>query len=176
MVEIAKEEAAMTMQHIVLDFTVVTFSAGLAIQHVLLGFESCRIIIKNLPTDATAKEVCELFTQQGIEPGRFHFVGFDRTTDRKQVATLVGHEDLKMVAMALEEVEFRQDRLAFEILGHEYSGADGMRATALDANALTLTWRAPSVAYEVTCVSGAEAQAKVRELDNNRVRKFIRCK
>ncbi|KZP31017.1 hypothetical protein FIBSPDRAFT_883715 [Athelia psychrophila] len=49
-VELAKEEAAVTIQHIniVFDFTDVTFNAGLAIQHVLLGFESYRIMFKNL--------------------------------------------------------------------------------------------------------------------------------
>ncbi|KZP26845.1 hypothetical protein FIBSPDRAFT_781658 [Athelia psychrophila] len=163
MVNLIKEEAAMTMQHIVLDFTVVTFSTGLAIQHVLLGFESCRITIKNLPIDATAKEVCELFTQQGIEPGRFHVLGLAMTPARKQEAFLIGHEDLKMVAIALEEVDFRQERLSFEIMGH--SGRDGMTASALDANTLTLTWRAPSFAYIVTCVDGAQAKAKGHELD-----------
>ncbi|KZP26841.1 hypothetical protein FIBSPDRAFT_928499 [Athelia psychrophila] len=141
MVELIKEEAAMTMQHIVLDFTVVTFSAGLAIQDVLLGFESCRITIKNLPIDATVKEVCELFTQQGIEPGRFHVLGLARTPAGKQEAFLIGHEDLKMVAIGLEEIDFRQERLSFEIMGH--GGGDGMAASALDANTLTLTWRAP---------------------------------
>ncbi|KZP26834.1 hypothetical protein FIBSPDRAFT_781634 [Athelia psychrophila] len=163
MLELTKEEAAMTMQHIVLDFTVVMFSAGLAIQHVLLGFESCRITIKNLPMDATIKEVCELFTQQGIQPGRFHVLGLRRTPAGKQEALLIGHQDLKMVAIALEEIDFRQERLSFEIMGH--CGGDGMRATALDANTLTLTWRAPSVAYVVTCVDGAQAEAKIRELD-----------
>ncbi|KZP14870.1 hypothetical protein FIBSPDRAFT_867845 [Athelia psychrophila] len=163
MVELAKEEAAMTMQHIVLDFTVVTFSAGLAIQHVLLGFESCRITIKNLPIDATVEEVCEFFTQQGIEASRFHVLGLARTPAGKQEAFLIGHEDLKMVAIALEEVDFREQRLSFEFMGH--SGGDGMRASAFNTNALTLTWRAPSVAYVVTCMDGAQAQAKVRELD-----------
>ncbi|KZP14859.1 hypothetical protein FIBSPDRAFT_959303 [Athelia psychrophila] len=163
MVELAKEEAAMTMQHIVLDITVVTFSAGLAIQDVLLGFESCRIKIKNLPADATAKEVSELFTQQGIESSRFHVLGLDRTPAGKREALLIGHEDLKMVAIGLEEIDFRQERLSFEIMGH--NSGDGMRASTLDTNTLTLTWRAPSVAYVVTCMDGAQAQAKVRELD-----------
>ncbi|KZP26839.1 hypothetical protein FIBSPDRAFT_335565 [Athelia psychrophila] len=162
MVELAEEEAVMTMQHIVLNVTVVTFSAGLAIQDVLLGFESCRITIKNLPIDATIEEVCELFTQQGIGPGRFHVLRLDRTPAGKQEAFLIGHEDLKMVAIALEEVDFRQERLFFEITGHS---GDGMRASALDANTLTLTWRAPSVAYVVTCVDSAQAEAKIRELD-----------
>ncbi|KZP26844.1 hypothetical protein FIBSPDRAFT_928501 [Athelia psychrophila] len=163
MIELAKEEAAVTMQHIVLDFTVVTFSAGLAIQDVLLGFESCRIMIKNLPVDATVKEVCELFTQQGIEPGRFHVLGLAMTPAKKQEAFLIGHENLKMVAIALEESGFRQERLSFEIICH--GGGDGMRASALDANTLTFTWWAPSVAYLVTFVDGGQAEAKVRELD-----------
>ncbi|KZP28453.1 hypothetical protein FIBSPDRAFT_1039575 [Athelia psychrophila] len=163
MVEVAKEEAAMTTQHILLDFTVVTFSAGLAIQHVLLGFESCRMTIKNLPIDATIKEVSELFTQQGIESSRFHVLGLDRTPAGKQEAFLIGHEDLKVVAIGLEEVDFRQERLSFEITGH--SGGDGMMASGLDANTLTLTWQAPYVAYVVTCANRTLAQAKVCELD-----------
>ncbi|KZP02785.1 hypothetical protein FIBSPDRAFT_699679, partial [Athelia psychrophila] len=162
-VQLAKEEAAMTMQHIMLDFTVVTFSAGLAIKHVLLGFESCRITIKNLSIDATVKDVCELFIQQGIEPGRFHVLGLDKTPAGKQEASLIGHEDLKLVAIALEEVDCRQGHLSFEIVDH--SGGEGMTASALDANTLTLTWRAPSVAYIVTYVDSAQAEAKVRELD-----------
>ncbi|KZP04504.1 hypothetical protein FIBSPDRAFT_1054631 [Athelia psychrophila] len=167
MVELAKEEAAMTMQHIVLDFTVVTFSAGLAIRDVLLGFESCRITIKNLPTDATIEEVCEFFIQQGIEASRIHVLGLARTPAGKQEAFLIGHEDLKMVAIALEEVDFRKQRLSFEFMGHS-SGGDGMRASAFNTNALTLTWQAPSVAYIVTCMDGAQAQAKVRELDRRK--------
>ncbi|KZP26865.1 hypothetical protein FIBSPDRAFT_949130 [Athelia psychrophila] len=140
MVELAKEEAAMTMQHIVLEFIVVTFNAGLGIQDVLLGFESCRITIKNLPIDATVKEVGELFTQQGIELSRFHILGLARTPAGRQEAFLIGHEDLKIVAIGLEEIEFRQERLSFEIMDH--SGGDGLTASALDANTLTLTWRA----------------------------------
>ncbi|KZP14840.1 hypothetical protein FIBSPDRAFT_833619 [Athelia psychrophila] len=162
-VELAKEEAAVTMQHIALEFSVVTFSAGLAIQDVLLGFESCRIKIKNLPIDATIKEVSELFTQQGIESSRFHVLGLDVTPAGSQEALLIGHEDLKMVAIGLEEINFRQEQLSFEIMGH--NGGDGMTAYALDANSLALTWRAPSVAYVVTCMDSAQAQAKVRELD-----------
>ncbi|KZP26782.1 hypothetical protein FIBSPDRAFT_671661, partial [Athelia psychrophila] len=125
----------------VLDFTVVTFSAGLAIQDVILGFESCRITIKNLPIDATIKEVSELFTQQGIDPGRFHVLGLARTRAMKQEAFLIGHEDLKIVAIGLEEVDFRQERLSFEIM--DRSGGDGMTASTLDANTLTFPWRAP---------------------------------
>ncbi|KZP26833.1 hypothetical protein FIBSPDRAFT_819123 [Athelia psychrophila] len=163
MVKLAKEEAAITMRHIFLDSTVITFSAGLGVQSVLLGFESCPIIIKNLPNDATIKEVCELFTQQGIAPGRFHVLGLDGTPDGKQIASLIGHEDLKMVAMALEEVEFREERLSFEILDHIDEG--GMRASAIDANVLTLKWRAPAAVYVVTCSNNVEALAKARELD-----------
>ncbi|KZP08461.1 hypothetical protein FIBSPDRAFT_901272 [Athelia psychrophila] len=130
-VELAKEEASMTMQHIVLGFTAVTFSAGLAIQHVLLGFESCRITIKSLPSNTTIKEE----------------------------AFLIGHEDLKMVAIGMERVEFRQEHLSFEIMDH--SGGDGMTASALDANILTLTWRAPAIAYTVTYVDSAQAETKL---------------
>ncbi|KZP08446.1 hypothetical protein FIBSPDRAFT_874560 [Athelia psychrophila] len=68
-----------------------------------------------------------------------------------------------MVAIGLEEIDFREERLSFEIVG--YSGVDGMTVSVLDANTLSLTWRAPSVAYVVTYVDGAQAEAKVRDLD-----------
>ncbi|KAF7975566.1 hypothetical protein HWV62_9261 [Athelia sp. TMB] len=163
MVELARKEAAVTIQHIVLDFTVVTFGAGLAIQSVLSGFESCRITIKNLPADATIREVQELFTQQGIERDRFYISGLRTTPSGKQEAYLIGHNDLKMVAIALEHVDFREERLLFKILDH--SRGDGTSASKLNPNVLTLSWWAPSIAFLVKYQDNAEAEAKVRELD-----------
>ncbi|KAF7975574.1 hypothetical protein HWV62_9277 [Athelia sp. TMB] len=161
MVELAKEEAAVTVQHIVLDFTVVTFSAGLAIESVLSGFESCRVTVKNLPADTTIKDVHRLVSWQGIEPEHFYIAGLRGTSSAKQEADLISHNFLRMDTMM--HILFRGEQLKFEILDH--GRGDGMSASTLDPNVLTLTWRGPSAPFLVTYESVAEAEAKVRALD-----------
>ncbi|KAF7970146.1 hypothetical protein HWV62_24924 [Athelia sp. TMB] len=161
MVELAKEEAAVTVQHIVLDFTVVTFSAGLAVESVLSGFESCRVTAKNLPADATIKEVHQLVSWQGIEPEHFYIAGLRGTSSAKQEADLISHNFLRMDTMV--HILFRGEQLKFETLDH--GRGDGMSASTLDPNVLTLTWRGPSAPFLVTYESAVEANAKVRALD-----------
>jgi hypothetical protein len=162
--EIAKEEAAKTLQHIVLDFTLVTFGAGLAIQRILTGFESCRIRIKGLPLDATYNEVCTLFTQQGMDPEQFHVIGMTKTSNGKQEADVVCQEDLKVIAIGLDGIQFRQEMLQFEV--YQNGTAEGMKASVgSHADVLTISWRAPSTSFVVTYLDDHQAEAKVRELD-----------
>ena len=169
-VEIAKEEAARTFQHVVLDFTLVTFGAGLAIQNILTGFDSCRIRIKNIPLDATYNEVCALFTQQGTDAGQFHVIGM-KILNGKQEADVICHQDLKVMAIGLDGIDFRQERLQFEVC--QNGSAGGMRASAgSHCDVLTISWRAPSVGFVATYLDVTQAEAKVRELD----RKICACR
>ena len=163
--EIAKEEAAMIFQHIVLDFALVTFSAGLTIQNILTGFESCRVRIKNLPLDATYSEICALFAQQGTDAVQFHIVGM-KMVNGKQEADVICHQDLKVITIGLDGIGFRQERLQFEICQNGSVTGGGMRASAgSHSDILTISWRAPSVCFVVTYVDKPQAEAKVRELD-----------
>jgi hypothetical protein len=163
--EIAKEEAAMIFQHVVLDFALVTFSAGLTIKNILTGFESCRVRIKNLPLDATHNEVCALFTQQGTDSGQFHVVGM-KMVNGKQEADVICHQDLKVIAIGLDGIDFRQERLQFEVCQNGSVAGGGMRASAgSHSDILTISWRAPSVCFVVTYPDKPQAEAKVRELD-----------
>jgi len=164
--EIAKEESALIFQHVVLDFALVTFSAGLTIQNILTGFESCRVRIKNLPLDATYKEVRALFTQQGTDAGQFHVVEM-KIISGKQEADVICHQDLKVIAIGLDGIDFRQERLQFEVCQNDsVAGGGGMRASAgSHSDILTISWRAPSVCFVVTYIDKPQAEAKVRELD-----------
>ncbi|KIM86639.1 hypothetical protein PILCRDRAFT_96062 [Piloderma croceum F 1598] len=163
--EIAKEEAAMIFQHVVLDFALVTFSAGLTIQNILTGFESCRVRIKNLPLDATHSEVCALFAQQSADAGQFHVVGM-KVVNGKQEADVICHHDLKVIAIGLDGIDFKQERLEFEVCQNGSIAGGGMRASAGSrSDILTISWRAPSVCFVVTYVDKPQAEAKVRELD-----------
>jgi hypothetical protein len=162
--ETAKEEESMTYQHVVLDFTLVTFGAGLAIQNILTGFESCRIRITNLPLDATYNEICALFTQQGMNPGDFHVIGVHETLNDKQEAHVICQEDSKVIAIGLNGVEFRQESLGFEV--YQNGSAEGMKAPAgSDSNNLTISWDSPSARFLATYLNTSQVEAKVRELD-----------
>ena len=164
-VEVAKVEAAVTIQHIVFDFTVVTFQAGIVIQDVMTGFESCKIRVGNLPSTAKESEVRELFTQQGIDPGSLHVSAMNRTRDGKQEAFIFCREDIKLaVVIGLDGTEFGQERLMFQSL--QNAKAEGMRNSAAGrSDVLTISWRAPSAAFVATYSDSAEAERKVWELN-----------
>ncbi|KAF7359248.1 RBR-type E3 ubiquitin transferase [Mycena sanguinolenta] len=163
--EIRRKEAAQTIQHIVLGTTLVTYSAGISIQEIVTGFEACRIQISNLPLDATHDEIKALFTQQGVDETRIFITGTKELPDRRLEATLItSSEEGGAIAAGLEDIEFRRERLHFEVSEHSRSGGMGNSASKA-SDTLTLSWRAPSSAVVVTFNTIDEAAAKVRELD-----------
>ncbi|KAJ6598016.1 hypothetical protein B0H10DRAFT_735207 [Mycena sp. CBHHK59/15] len=162
--ETARKEAAQTIQHIVLGSSLVTFSAGVAIQEVVAGFDSCRIQIKNLPRDATRDEILALFTQQGVDPTRLFVSGTKRSPNGHLEATLITtSEEGGAIAIGLEDIEFREERLHFEVAENDRSG--GMGHSMRNSDTLTLSWRAPSTSVVVTFPSVRDAEAKVKVLN-----------
>ncbi|KAJ7043094.1 hypothetical protein C8F04DRAFT_1229325 [Mycena alexandri] len=163
--EIRRKEAAQTIQRIVLGTSLVTYSAGISIQQVVTGFEACRIQIQNLPLDATHDEIKALFTQQGVDETRLFITGTKELPDRHLEATLItGSEEGGAIAAGLEDIEFREERLHFEVT--ENARSDGMGTSApKDCDNLTLSWRAPSSCAVVTFASVEEAHAKVKTLN-----------
>ncbi|KAJ7491243.1 hypothetical protein FB451DRAFT_1080157 [Mycena latifolia] len=165
--ETRRREAAHTIQHIVLGSSLVTFSAGISIQEVVAGFESCRIQIQNLPGDATHSEIKALFTQQGVDPTRLFITGTKALPDGHLEATLITtSEEGGAIAVGLEDIEFRQERLHFEMAGNGRFGEMGNSARNCDT--LWLSWRAPSSCAIVTFQSVDDASAKIKVL-NRRV-------
>ncbi|KAJ3513769.1 hypothetical protein NLJ89_g2762 [Agrocybe chaxingu] len=63
-----KQEAATIGQYVVLDSSLVTCRAGLAIFQVIPGFELCRMTMKNLPLDVKRDDIRAIFSQKGISP------------------------------------------------------------------------------------------------------------
>ncbi|KAJ7273089.1 hypothetical protein C8J57DRAFT_265998 [Mycena rebaudengoi] len=162
--ETIQNDAAKTIQHIVLGSSLVTYSAGIAIQEAVVGFESCRIQVKNLPGDATQAEIAALFTQQGIDPSRLFVTGMRRCPDGRCEASLITTaEEGGAVAIGLEEIEFRHERLHFEVAESSVSG--GMGNSARNSNTLTMSWRSPFTTAIVTFPTAEDAEAKVRLLN-----------
>ena len=146
------------------NFAVATFGAGFAIQNVLTAFESCRIRVKNLPQDAKHSEVCALFTQQGVEPWKFHVVNMTVTSNGKQEADILCQEDLWVVAVGLDGIEFREERLLFEVLRN--NGVKSMESSAEShCDVLIISWRTPSVDFVAKYIDARQAEERVRNLD-----------
>jgi hypothetical protein len=65
-------EASATEQYAVLrESTLITSGAGLEVQNVVAGFDTCRITIKNLPKKVKGGDVSEIFIQQGMVHSEF---------------------------------------------------------------------------------------------------------
>ncbi|KAK0463900.1 uncharacterized protein EV420DRAFT_1264275 [Desarmillaria tabescens] len=160
-------DAQVTMQRVVLASSIVTFSSGLSIENTITGFESCKVRVKNIPGDARQEEIAALFTQQGLDMSEFHVVSMKDTPGRrgKKEADIITNADVaQSLAVGLEGLEFRDERLEFEVGIFNAPGAMGA-LTPRDENTLTISCRAPSVRYVVEYPDIAFCHTKVRELD-----------
>ncbi|KAG7448025.1 uncharacterized protein BT62DRAFT_965815 [Guyanagaster necrorhizus] len=160
-------DAQVTMQRVVLAGSIVTFSSGLAIENTITGFESCRVRVKNIPPDACRQEIIALFTQQGLDMSEFHVISVKDTPGKhgKKEADIITNADVaQSLAVGLEGLEFRDERLEFEVGMFNAPGAMGA-LTSRDENTLTISCRAPSVRYVVEYPDIAFCHTKVRELD-----------
>ncbi|PBK78451.1 hypothetical protein ARMSODRAFT_1011028 [Armillaria solidipes] len=160
-------DAQFTMQSVVLAGSIVTFSSGLAIENTITGFESCRIRVKNIPRNARENEIVALFTQQGLNKFEFHVVSVKEMPGRngKQEADIVTNADVaQSLVTGLEGIEFRDERLEFEVGVFNAPGAMGA-LTPRDENTLTISCRAPSDRYVVEYPDIPFCRTKVTELD-----------
>jgi hypothetical protein len=158
-----KKEALVTEQDIVLGSSLITYGAGLDVRSVITGFDLCRVIIKNLPRNARQEEIIHIFTQQGIERSSF-FIGQVKDNGMYREATvLMKAEEGQSIAIGLQDIEFRDHLLTFEVSGE--TGGNTMGSSARNAHCLTVYWRAPSETFIVTYSSMEEARRKISELD-----------
>ena len=71
--------------------------------------------MKNLPLNAKYDEVSALFTQQGMTTGEFHIVWIKPTPTGEQEAEVICQKDLKVIAIGLDGIDFRQEQLVFRV-------------------------------------------------------------
>ncbi|KAG7451839.1 uncharacterized protein BT62DRAFT_999548 [Guyanagaster necrorhizus] len=145
--------------------SIVTFSSGLSIQNIIAGFDSCRIRVKNIPHDAHPNEVQDLFIQQGLDISKFHVLSVNRTSDSKQDVDVVTTVTVaQRLAASLEGMEFRNERLEFEIGTFNQPGGMGVLAPR-DGNVLTISCQAPSRTFIVEYPDMETCRSKVMELN-----------
>ncbi|KAG2108426.1 uncharacterized protein F5147DRAFT_773630 [Suillus discolor] len=163
--EIAKEAAAKTVQNVVLG-SIVTFSAGLELSHLITGFECCTLRIANLPPNVREDEINALFTNRGLDRGRFHLVSVKPMPGGGKLSAeiITDAESGKALSLDLGGLEFRDEVLTLEVSGYNSPGSMSA-ATERDSNVLTISWRAPSVRYVAEYPDTVNAIAKVQELN-----------
>ncbi|KAG6849951.1 hypothetical protein H0H93_003323 [Arthromyces matolae] len=160
-----EREAAVTSQHVVLGSSLVTFGAGLGVQSLICGFNSCDITIKNLPSDAKAPEITELFTQQGMNSDDIHVPSIQRTDDgHLEAKVLTSSSEGRLIAIGLDGIEFRDEKLKFEIKDVASANAMG-EFNKRPTDTLTISWFAPSLTMIATYDSLQLAREKRQALD-----------
>ncbi|KAG2058030.1 hypothetical protein BDR06DRAFT_987914 [Suillus hirtellus] len=163
--EIAKEAAAKTVQNVVLG-SIVTFSAGLELSHLISGFECCTLHIANLPPNVREDEINALFTNRGLDRGRFHLVSVKPMPGGGKLSAeiITDAESGKALSLDLSGLEFRDEVLTLEVSGYNSPGSMST-VTERDSNVLTISWRAPSVRYVAEYPDTVNATAKAQELN-----------
>ncbi|KAG2035546.1 hypothetical protein BDR03DRAFT_1012406 [Suillus americanus] len=163
--EIAKEAAAKTVQTVVLG-SIVTFSAGLELSHLITGFECCTLRIANLPPTVREDEINTLFTDRGLDRGRFHLVSVKPMSGGRKLSAeiITDAESGKALSLDLGGLEFRDEILTLEVSGYNSPGSMSA-ATERDSNVLTISWRVPSVRYVAEYPVTVNATAKAQELN-----------
>jgi RNA recognition motif-containing protein len=165
-VEKAVQEAAATIKETVSPSTKVTFGAGVTVRSVLTGYESCRVLVKNLPPTATKAEVITLFTQPGFDSAKFTVYQPRESSDRSHREAVVEFEDVedgRNAVAGLDEIEFGLETLKLVELTSRQGGMGKSRD--LNSHTLTVTWPAPSDTVFASYPSMDEASSKRTQLD-----------
>ncbi|KAF9529016.1 hypothetical protein CPB83DRAFT_790938 [Crepidotus variabilis] len=140
-----RKEAAVTQQFVVGESSLITCAAGLDIQHVVPGFDLCRIRIKNLPSNAKQNEVSDIFMQQGVSKSDFFIFDFNRPRPgqkKLEVTALAKADQGEAITIGLDGIEFREEILSFEVV-------DNITGFVKKNNPfLTVSWKGPKVKTE----------------------------
>jgi RNA recognition motif-containing protein len=161
------QEAGVTVKEMVFPSTKVTFGAGVTVQSVLTGYESCRVLLKNLPLTATKAEVITLFTQPGFDPTKFSVYPPRPSNDRSHLEAVVEFEDMedgKNAVAGLDEIEFGLETLKLAEITSKQGGMG--KSKDLNSIILTVTWPAPSGIAFASYSSMDEARSKRAQLEN----------
>ncbi|KAF8075993.1 hypothetical protein FPV67DRAFT_392568 [Lyophyllum atratum] len=94
----------------------VTYSAGLELQCVVSGSNSCRLTIHDLPSNAKSDEIAEIFTQRGMNRDDFYILSIKAVdTGRLEAQVITKAQEGRAFAIGLDEIQFRNESLRFDI-------------------------------------------------------------
>ncbi|KAL0566843.1 hypothetical protein V5O48_015156 [Marasmius crinis-equi] len=157
-------DAVKTIQRLVLGSTIVKFSAGVNIDRILTGFDSCRVRVKDLPADAKEHEVRNLLSDQGIDEEMFQLVSLKMWKGKREANFIVEEESGRALALGLDGIDFRGQALTIE--ASDNGTLEGMHSN--NSAVLSINWRIPSARFVATYLTPGEAAHK-RGILNGRV-------
>ncbi|KIM39580.1 hypothetical protein M413DRAFT_415567 [Hebeloma cylindrosporum] len=158
-----EKEAAVVEQYVVSGTSLVTCSAGFNIQHVIPGFDLCRIVIKNLPKNAKREEIVDIFIQQGIHTSEFLIFQVKAIGSKQEATVLANAEHGEAISLGLDGIEFREEVLSFSVSDNASWNTFG---TAGQSTAfIIVSWRIPAETIIAYYDDMQEAYGKIRELD-----------
>ena len=156
------EEAEITEKYAVLgESSLITCRAGIDVQNVVTGFDICRIIIKNLPRDTKHKEISDILVHNGMKSSDFFVLDFRFRGNSRETTVLVITDHGREIAVHLEDTEFRDQNLTFEVSESPNGGAMG----SSPRNVLSICWRVPHTTIIATYRNMAEAERKAKALN-----------
>ncbi|KIL59705.1 hypothetical protein M378DRAFT_131303 [Amanita muscaria Koide BX008] len=162
--EIAEQEACATIRWVVRDGSaLVTCGAGLDIRHIVCGFESCFIAIKNLPLHVKKHEVEELFIQQGVDVSRFCVVKMLPTNNEVGAKVICDSELGKTIAEGLDGSEFQDSFLDVTVDNGGIPNKMGS-ASERSVNFLTITWELSTITMVAQYATHNDAQTAGKKL------------
>ena len=159
------EEARVTVQHVVLGSSLVTCGAGIDIRGIIGGFDLCRILVKGLPRNAQRDEVVGIFSQQGVDPKDFFLLEMKPNGGRTEATVLARAEQGEVITLGLDGIEFRDERLRFEVSANASWDSMGSSDSGDNCKTLTINWKNPSTSIIATYTSIDLARAMAKELD-----------
>ncbi|KAF5316287.1 hypothetical protein D9619_006811 [Psilocybe cf. subviscida] len=152
-------EAAAVDTFIVSQYNLVEIGAGLKIRKVIPGFELCRITVKNLPMDATRREIADIFLAQGVPTANFFVFPLKRNGSKLEAIIWVDATQGQLIAIGLEGVEFRDKTLSFEV------GDNANWNIGRSLPFLTVSWYAPSDVIDAKYGTMREAEGNMGDVN-----------
>ncbi|KAJ8092737.1 hypothetical protein PM082_007066 [Marasmius tenuissimus] len=152
-------DEAKTVQHLVLGSTIVKFGAGVNIERIVTGFDSCRVRVSDLPPDAKPNEVCGLLRDQGIEEEAFQLVNLKMWKGKKEANFIVEDERGRALALGVDGIDFRGQTLGVE--ASDSGTLQGMNSN--NSAVLSISWRIPSSRFVVHYYSSSPGDVALKK-------------
>ena len=158
-----EEQAAEILQTVV-SGSIVTFSAGLAVQHVVTGFECCKILVRNLPQNVRDEEIVGLLARYGLDAEHFHVTDRHRLADKWEVSVVAKADAASQLRASVDELELRGEPLDVEF--GVFNGIGGMGGGAEERSIVRTTFFAPSARFVATYNNRETAERHLKDLQD----------
>ena len=156
-------QAAEILQTVV-GGSIVTFSAGLAVQHVVTGFECCKILVRNLPQSVRNEEIFGLLARYGLDAQHFHVTDRRRIADKLEFSIIAQADAANQLRTGADELELRGEPLDVEF--GVFNGIGGMGGGAEGRSVLRAIFFAPAARFIATYSNHETAERYFRELQD----------